>query len=36
MPPQRQRNQLTTEELARAMGMLECGYSQRRVATTLV
>ena len=32
MPPQRQRNWLTTEELARVMGMLECGYSQRRVA----
>ena len=32
MPPQRQRNRLPTEELARAMGMLECGYSQRRVA----
>ena len=36
MPPQRQRRRLTTEELARAraraMGMLECGFSQRRVA----
>ena len=32
MPPQRQRSRLTTEELARAMGMLECGSSQRRVA----
>ena len=31
MPTQRQCNRLTTEELARAMGMLECGYSQRRV-----
>ena len=25
-------NRLTTDELARAMGMLECGSSQRRVA----
>ena len=32
MPPRRQRNRLPTEELARAMGMTECGYSQRRVA----
>ena len=32
MPPQCQRNRLTHEEMARAMGMLECGYSQRRVA----
>ena len=32
MPPQRQRRRLTTEELARAMGMLEHGSSQRRVA----
>ena len=31
MPPQLQRSRLTTDELARAMGMLECGYSQRRV-----
>ena len=31
MPPQRQRHRLNTEELARAMGMLECGSSQRRV-----
>ena len=33
MPPQRQCRRLTTEELARAMGMLECGSSQRRVAS---
>ena len=32
MPPQRQRSRLTTEELATAMGMLECESSQRRVA----
>ena len=32
MSPQRQRNRFTTEELARAMGMLKCGYSERRVA----
>ena len=32
MPPQRQRRRLTTEELSRAMGMLEYGPSQRRVA----
>ena len=31
MPPQRQRSRLTTDELARAMDMLECGSSQRRV-----
>ena len=33
MPPQRQCRRLTTEELARALGMLECGSSQRRVAS---
>ena len=32
MPPQRQCSRLTTEELARAMGVLECGSAQRRVA----
>ena len=32
MPAQRQRSRLTTDELARAMGKLECGSSQRRVA----
>ena len=32
MPPQRQRSRLTTEELAKAMSMLECGSSQRGVA----
>ena len=32
MPPQRQRRRLSTEELSRAIGMLECGSSQRRVA----
>ena len=32
MPPQCQHRQLTTEEVARAMSMLECGSSQHRVA----
>ena len=32
MPPQRQRSRLTTDELPRAMDMLEYGSSQRRVA----
>ena len=32
MPPQRQCRRLATEELSRAMGMLECVSSQRRVA----
>ena len=32
MPPQRQRRRLTTEELSRTMGMLECGSSQHMVA----
>ena len=31
MPPQRQRRQLTNEELYRALGMLECGSSQRSI-----
>ena len=32
MPPQRQCSRLTTEELARAVDMLKCGSSKRRVA----
>ena len=32
MPPKRQRRRLTTEEVSRAMGILECGFFQRRVA----
>ena len=32
MPPQRQRHQLTTEELSRVMGILECGSSQQGFA----
>ena len=35
MPPQRQRRRLTTEELSRAMGMLECGFSQHRIANVV-
>ena len=33
MPPQRQR--LTTEELSRIMGMLECGSSQQGLPSSL-
>ena len=36
MPPQRQRVQLTTEELSRVMGILECGSSQQGLSSSLV
>ena len=36
MPPQRQRHQLTTEELSRVMGILECGSSQQGLSSSLV
>ena len=35
MPPPRHRRRLTTEELARGIGMLETGLSQRHVANSL-
>ena len=36
MPPQRQRHQLTIEELSRVMGILECGSSQQGLSSSLV